>query len=192
MKTNIYLNVGGCEITDSETSTNKFFIAPEESHFSFGGFEGIAEIIQAASSIRINRARVDFIGAPGIMPGLATIQKGVSPITYVDISGSIFQVAASGQGRHVQIHLPKYEEWFSVDHVFPALTANEVQQRINSGMTELEAVTTNIILQQLTNSPVEMQPYKFLATWDGRNIQDVYKETTAEAVITLEIEFVGV
>jgi len=192
MKTNIYLNVGGCEITDSETSANKFFIAPEESRFSFGGFEGIAKITQAASIIRINRARVDFIGAPGIMPGLATIKKGVFPTTYVDISGSVFEVAASGLGRYVQIHLPKYEEWFSVDHVFPALAANEVQQRINSGMTELDAVTTNISLQKLTKSPVEMQPYKFLATWDGRNIQDTYRGTTADAVITLEIEFVGI
>lgn len=192
MKTNIYLNVGGCEITDSETNDNKFFINPSENRFSFGGFQGIAEILQAATSIRINRARVDFIGAPGIQPGLATILKGVSPFTYVDFSGCVFQVAASGQGRHVQIHLPKFEEWFPVDHVFPALSKSEVQHRIDEGMTALEAETTNIILQMLTNSPVEMQPYKFLATWDGRNIQDVYRETTAEAVITLEIEFVRV
>jgi len=192
MKTNIYLNVGGCEITSSETNDNKFFINPSESRFSFGGFLGIAEIIQAASSIRINSARVDFVGAPGIHPGFASILQGGSPSTYVDFSGAVFQVAASGQGRHVQVHLPKFEEWFPVNHIFPALTRKEVQQRIDAGETELEAITTNIILQELTNSPVEMQPYKFLATWDGRNIQDVYRGTTAEAVITLEIEFVGI
>lgn len=117
-----------------------------------------------ATDLRIDRAKIEFIGGEGLRPGtLSGYSEPTGP-------GATFRVRMKGPFRHVVISLPKYGSWENVGHTFPAYGDS----------------FSNIWLEEMYD-PLICQGKHFLITYDGRNIQDVYKNQSITAIIFLEI-----
>jgi len=139
-----------------------FFLSNPRSGLGLGDD---VEVVFSETDLRIDRAKIEFIGAEGLRPGkLPGYSQPTGP-------GATFRVRMSGPFRHVIISLPKYGVWEDVNHTFPAYDPNPL---------------SNVWLEEMTD-PLICQGDHVLITYDGRNIQDVYKNTNVTALIFLEV-----
>jgi len=111
----------------------------------------------------IKRARVDILGAPGIMP--SSFEVG-GPQTAV-LSGATFTVMMGDD--KTQITVPQFETWFDVGYTFPAKENNAEQLVEVAEQTNLPGV-----------------PSSLYCLYDAGNMQDYYKGRNCKGVITLE------
>lgn len=142
-------------------SSPSFFVSNPRNGLGLGG-ELSASF--GTTDLRIDRAKIEFIGAEGLRPGkLPGYTEPTGP-------GATFRVRMNGPFRHVMISLSKYGVWEEVNHTFPSY-----------GDTN-----SNVWLEEMTD-PLICQGDHVLITYDGRNIQDVYKNTDVTALIFLEV-----
>lgn len=114
------------------------------------------------SGIEILRVRVDILGAPGLAPGPFEVVGGETPA----LSGATFTLKCGNDKK--QITVPRFEEWFDVNHVFPAV----------------ENVSNPIELDNQTNLPGS--DCNLLCLYDSGNFQDFYKGRICKGCVTIE------
>lgn len=116
------------------------------------------------SGTLIKRARVDILGAPGIMP--SSFEVG-GPETAV-LSGATFTLAMGND--KTQITVPQFEAWFDVGYTFAAIEGNPEQ-----------------LLEVAIQSNLPGGASSLYCLYDAGNMQDYYKGRNCKGVITLEI-----
>lgn len=116
------------------------------------------------SGTKIKRVRVDILGAPGLQPGPFEAGGGETPA----LSGGTF-TAKLGDDKK-QITVPRFEEWFEVNHTFPPM--------LN--------VDSPLELDLQTNLPGS--DCNLLCLYDSGNFQDFYKNRLCKGCITIECE----
>lgn len=115
------------------------------------------------SRTKLLRARVDILGAPGIMP--APFETGGADTAA--FSGATFTVRLGAETS--QITVPRFQEWFDAEFTFPAYDVSNVFQ------LDLQ--------DNLLGSPAHLY-----CLYDAGNMQDYYKGRLVKGLVTLEIE----